>query len=453
MLKDLIQEEFHEALKKGARMIENSDYVRILAHYDGDGTSAAVILTNVLKRKGIKFHLGYIKTLDGENFRKRIEEEKDFFTVVVDAGSDQAQYVPENDKLVILDHHFFKKSTISGLNINARDYGIDGTREACGSTMAYLMALAMDENNKDLFPFFISGVIADKQDIGGLKGLNLELANAYGGDSEYIHTLNFEGGTIVDSITYSTDPFFNELSGYPENVKNLVEKIGIDPEKGLFELTDDEKRKLGSELALRLLEQNAGTEALKYLENDIMKFKNTEFTSKEISIIIDGNGKVGKNSIPVQYFLGDQSVKEEMISNWKIFKTKLIDYTYRSFKDIFEENAIRYFYAPESEMAGAISGIMMLYLLKQDKPLIGFNVGTDSTKVSSRGTRKLINKGLNLSIVMREASEKVGGSGGGHDIAAGAVIPRGKEKQFVELANEIVKEQLNIPTVKTPQRS
>ena len=452
MLQDLISEDFYEALKKGARMIDNTDYVRVLAHYDGDGTSAAVILTKALKRKNIKFHLGYIKSLDGENFRKRIEEEKDVFTIVVDAGSDQAQYVPDIEKLLILDHHFFKKATISGLNINARDYGVDGTREACGSTMAYLMALAMDEDNRDLFPFFISGAIADKQDIGGLRGLNLELRNAYGGDSEYIHTLNLEGGTIVDSLTYSTDPFFNELSGYPENVKSLLEKLEIDPQKGLFDLTEDERRKLGSELALRLLDQDAGTEALKYLEGEIIRFKGTEFTSKEISIIVDGNGKVGKNSIPVQYFLGDEQVKEEMISNWKISKTKLIDYTYRSYKDLFEESGIRYFYAPESEMAGAISGIMMLYLLKQDKPLIGFNVGNDNTKVSSRGTRKQVNKGLNLSVVMKEASEQVGGSGGGHDIAAGAVIPRGKEKQFVETANAIVSEQLNIPMTKASQR-
>ena len=94
-------------------------------------------------------------------------------------------------------------------------------------------------------------------------------------------------------------------------------------------------------------------------------------------------------------------------------------------------------------MTGSISGILSLYLLKQDKPLIGFNAGSDNTKVSSRGTRKLVQRGLNLSTVMKEASAQVGGSGGGHDIAAGAVIPRGKEKQFVELANDMVRGQLS----------
>ena len=33
---------------------------------------------------------------------------------------------------------------------------------------------------------------------------------------------------------------------------------------------------------------------------------------------------------------------------------------------------------------------------------------------------------------------KVEGNGGGHDIAAGGNIPRGREKQFVELVDEMV---------------
>jgi single-stranded DNA-specific DHH superfamily exonuclease len=204
MLKDIIDKEFYDQLKNGARRILNEDYVRVLAHYDGDGTSSAIILTNALKRKDIKFHLGYIKALDGESFRKRIEED-DITTIVVDAGSDQVQYVPEYEKIIVLDHHFFNRTTIKGININARDYNVDGTREACGATMAFLMALAMDEANADLLPFFVAGAIADKQDMGGFHGLNRKLVEAYGSKSHVFRGINLEGGNLIDSITYSTD--------------------------------------------------------------------------------------------------------------------------------------------------------------------------------------------------------------------------------------------------------
>ena len=442
MLKDIIEPEFFKLLKEGAERILKNNYVRVLAHFDGDGGSAAIILTSALRRAGIKFHLGFIKSLDGDSFRQRIQEFQDIFTVVVDAGSDQARFIEEFENVCILDHHFFQENSFKGLNINARQFGIDGTRGACGATMAYVMALAMDEKNSDLIPFLVSGVIADKQDIGGYNGLNQTLMEHYGKDLKTVRTLNFEGQNLTDGITYSTDPFFLDLSGKPDNVRNLLDNLGISPEKSIFDLTDDEKRTLSEFLSVRLLEQNSGSEAIKYLENDIIRFGELGFTSKEISTLVDGNAKVGMNSVPIIYFLGDRSQKDEMVNNWRIFKTKLIEYTYRAFKEVYEEPNVRYFYAPESEMAGAISGIMVLYLLKQDKPLIGFNVGNNDTKVSSRGTRRQVQKGLNLSLVMRESAKEVGGSGGGHDIAAGAAIPSGKEKQLVEAANRLIGQQL-----------
>lgn len=442
MLSDIIPREFLDVLKKGAKQIVLNDYVRLLAHYDGDGTSAAIILAKALERKGIKYHLGYIKSLDGESFRKRIEEEKGVFTVIVDAGSDQAQYISDVENIVILDHHFYTKSTVACLNINARDYDVNGTREACGATMAFLMALAIDEENRDMLPFFLSGVIADKQDIGGLEGLNRKIMDEYGRNARKSRSLNFEGQNLLDSITYSTDPFFKDLTGYPENVTEFLKSLEIDPKKKFDDITEDQKRSLSAALSVSMLSQGVGTEALKYLEADIVSFDGIEFTSKEISSIVDGNSKMGMNSLSVQYFLGDDSVKGEVISNWKMFKTKLIDYIYRALKDTYEESSVRYFYAPESEMAGSISGIMMLYLLDQEKPLVGFSVNTENTKVSGRGTRKMVSRGLNFSIIMKECSREVGGNGGGHDIAAGAVIPRGSEKQFVSLVNRYVEDQL-----------
>ncbi|MEF8937279.1 MAG: DHHA1 domain-containing protein, partial [Halovenus sp.] len=77
------------------------------------------------------------------------------------------------------------------------------------------------------------------------------------------------------------------------------------------------------------------------------------------------------------------------------------------------------------------------------RPIIAFAEKNDEeTKVSARGTGRLVGKGLDLSTVMTEASRSVGGDGGGHDIAAGATIPTGEEESFVEAADSIVAEQL-----------
>jgi len=44
--------------------------------------------------------------------------------------------------------------------------------------------------------------------------------------------------------------------------------------------------------------------------------------------------------------------------------------------------------------------------------------------------------------MIREASEEVGGTGGGHNVASGATIPRGKEEAFLSKVDEIVGAQL-----------
>ncbi len=64
-------------------------------------------------------------------------------------------------------------------------------------------------------------------------------------------------------------------------------------------------------------------------------------------------------------------------------------------------------------------------------------------KISARGTRKLLQKGLDLSVAMSEAAKNVGGIGGGHDIASGAAIPVGTESKFLKDVDSVITEQLS----------
>ena len=64
------------------------------------------------------------------------------------------------------------------------------------------------------------------------------------------------------------------------------------------------------------------------------------------------------------------------------------------------------------------------------------------TKVSARATRGLVAAGVDLATGLREAASEVGGNGGGHNIASGATVPKGKEEKFLGLVDEIVARQL-----------
>jgi RecJ-like exonuclease len=78
------------------------------------------------------------------------------------------------------------------------------------------------------------------------------------------------------------------------------------------------------------------------------------------------------------------------------------------------------------------------------KPVVAFAEASDvELKVSARGTGLLVRRGLDLSVVMRDASRAVGGDGGGHDVAAGATIPAEARDAFLERANALVGDQLS----------
>jgi len=51
-------------------------------------------------------------------------------------------------------------------------------------------------------------------------------------------------------------------------------------------------------------------------------------------------------------------------------------------------------------------------------------------------------KGVNLGDVMRIASEKYGGKGGGHNVGAGAQVPIDQVENFINTVNELVEKQL-----------
>ena len=65
-------------------------------------------------------------------------------------------------------------------------------------------------------------------------------------------------------------------------------------------------------------------------------------------------------------------------------------------------------------------------------------------KVSGRGTYDLVKRGLNLAAAMSSVSTRFSGSGGGHDIAAGAYIPADAKEEFIVALNSCIGDQINL---------
>ncbi len=96
-------------------------------------------------------------------------------------------------------------------------------------------------------------------------------------------------------------------------------------------------------------------------------------------------------------------------------------------------------------MLGTITTILISSnILAKDKPLIALtSAENDLLKISGRATSTNIEKKLNLGTIFQEASAKFGGTGGGHDAAAGAQLHQKFADDFIQLIDQLVGSSLN----------
>ena len=92
---------------------------------------------------------------------------------------------------------------------------------------------------------------------------------------------------------------------------------------------------------------------------------------------------------------------------------------------------------------GTIASVgLTVGLLDENKPVLGLSRLHKDIKVSGRTLRPMIERGVNLGKALNECSSNFGGQGGGHDIAAGAMIPYEAKDEFLHLVDQAIAYQL-----------
>ena len=92
---------------------------------------------------------------------------------------------------------------------------------------------------------------------------------------------------------------------------------------------------------------------------------------------------------------------------------------------------------------GTLAGVgLFIDVLNPNKPVIGISRFHNDIKISGRTTRELVNKGVNLGKALHDAAINFNGQGGGHDIAAGDMIPYTDKDEFLDLVNNIIEDQV-----------
>lgn len=468
--------------QRAADAVSQASSVVVAAHIDADGIAAAAIAGLALNRRSIKSDTKFFKKLDEEALRvlKLGGADLVWFT---DLGSGSLSKI-EGTRAVVSDHHapatgvgamerggqmlLTDFSTVS--HVNPQLHGISGANDLSGAGSTFLVALALDERNADLASLGILGAVGDLQDqrTRRLEGVNraiLEAAINSGNvtETEDIRYFGRETRPLHKLLEFSSDPFVPRISGNEKGAMSFLLELGIELKDGdswrtWSDLSKEEKERITSELKELLLASRRKQETVDRLLGSVYVLKNEQRGSplrdaKEFATLLNACGRHGRAEIGLRICMGDRgdALAEgvALLRDHRSAISKALAWAKGS--GIIRLRSIQFFDAGdeiEDTIVGTIAG-MLLGSEGADRtaPMVAFAESTEYSeepklKASARGTQELISRGMDLSAAMRMAAEKVGGVGGGHNIAAGATIPAMKKEEFLDLLDGIVGSQL-----------
>ena len=476
--------ELAERARECARRLTEAEEVLLASHIDADGLTSAAIAATALERASVPFEVVFKNQLDEAEIASiaACRQETVLFT---DFGSGQLDDIAAHEQAgdfepVIADHHQ-PADADTEYHLNPLLEGIDGASELSGAGAAYLLARALAAaagaanedsagadpaaDNRDLAALAVVGAVGDMQAVGGeLVGANRDIVEegiAAGVLEERTDLALYGTQTrpLPKLLEYASEVripgISNDEAGAVAFLSELDVELRADGEwRRWVDLSDGERQAVASALVQHALERGVPAGKVDSLVGTTYTLERerpgTELRdASEFSTLLNATARYERADVGLAVCLGDRgealSRARRLLENHRRNLSEGLDLVQST--GVEQTDNLQYFDAGE-EIRETIVGIVAGMALGVDgidphRPIVAFARKSEAeTKVSARGTARLVGRGLDLSAVMGEASQAVGGDGGGHDVAAGATIPVGREEAFVEAADALVADQL-----------
>jgi single-stranded-DNA-specific exonuclease len=415
-----------------AKSILHCESMRVISHNDADGITSAGLICNALLRARIPFQATLLNRLD-ESVVSGLKSP----VIFCDMGSSKPELITHiKGDCFVLDHHR-PVGTMSCMHLNPHLYGIDGAFELSASGVVYSVVRHMGDNT-DLAGLALVGAMGDRQAMIGANRSILEEAITCGTVEVKPGLKMSEDGPVEDVFLQSIEPLL-DFTGNEEKTRKFFDDLNI---KGnVQDLNKDDLTRLCTALTLKLLMQ--GSFAADSTFGEVIRLKHEVVeNSLELVQLLNACGNRDLPGLGLTLCLRDVRALNEA----KKLANEYKGHIRREIKALREQNLvlknIRYMKMENMEAGAVVSGLGIRYLFP-DLPLITLNHKDNMVKISARGNKPLISKGLDLSIVLRNAAGAVGGTGGGHTIASGGSIPPGTEEKFLAIVDDMVGEQLH----------
>ncbi len=428
-------EEIDRAIEK-IKAFPSDRPIRIISHFDADGISSAAIFSRAIQREGKKFSLEIVKSLE-EDYINSLEED---LIVFLDLASGSLNYLGrKRNDVIILDHHeIINEIPKNVLMVNPV---VKGHEKMSAAAICYLFARRLSVRNKDLANLAVIGMVGDshEKEIGKFFSEILE-------DSETVvkkGLLAYPSTRPVNKVLeYSSNPYIPGVSGSREGVTEVLREAGFKPENGqykaLYELDKDEMTRLVTAVALKMKKESDYDKLIGNIF--LIKFFNKLEDAREISALINACSRMDNTDISLGFCLGNRFFREEAERIYVGYKQSLVsalkyfdegekyqgkDYVIFNAKDNIKDTII-----------GTVASIVSHSpIYNEGAILIALAYTGEKIKVSARIAGR---EGRNVREILNRAVVSVGGEVGGHPNAAGCLILREREQEFIDELRKVL---------------
>jgi RecJ-like exonuclease len=320
-------------------------------------------------------------------------------------------------------------------------------------------------DNRDLAGLAVVGAVGDMQAVGGeLVGANRGIVEegveagvlAEGTDLAFYGK---QTRPLPKLLEYASEVRIPGVSNDQRGAVSFLQGLDLDLKEGRewrrwVDLSDDERQQVASALVQHALSRGVPSDRVEDLVATTYTLTaedpGTELRdASEFSTLLNATARYERADVGLAVCLGDREGALERARHLLRTHRRNLSEGISLVEERGVERAehVQYFDAGEEireTIVGIVAGMALgVDGVDGDRPIVAFaRKSEEETKVSGRGTGRLVGRGLDLSVVMREAARSVGGDGGGHDVAAGATIPAGREEEFVAAADDLVAEQI-----------
>lgn len=416
--------------------------LKIVSHFDTDGITSAAIFSRALQRAEIKFSMEIVKGLE----KSYIESLSDSNTLIfLDLASNSLEELKtKNTEILILDHHEITQKIPENVTIVNP---FQEKKSLCSAAICYLFAKELSPQNKDLATLAVIGMVGDNHE----KNL-CQTYDEIVRDSETTirkGILLYPSTRPIDkALEYSSSPYIPGVTGSYKGVMELLRDSGISKQNGsykaLYELTEEEMSNLITSIALRLKKNVKHEEFIGNLY--LVKFFNKLEDARELSALINACSRMGHPYISLGFCLGNIQLKQKAEKIYIEYKQNLVS-ALKQVPETEKINGNKYTIINAQDkirdtIIGTVASILSYSNTYEEGTIIvALAYNQDKIKVSARMVGK---EGRNVREVLSKVVTPLGGEVGGHKNAAGCLISREKELDFIEQ----LKKSLDLEIVK-----